>query len=75
MQSKADEMYKYYELIYTACPVFQNKELIKEYEQDDPILVVKHIFNKNIAELLSLGNHILSVYGLLDERFLEVKKP
>lgn len=58
-----DELYAYSKLIYENCPAFRDKELLKEYEVDDPFLLVSTIYKKNTYEMLLLGNHILQAYG------------
>lgn len=69
-----DEIYAYSKLIYENCPLFRNKELLQEYELDDPYLLAKKIYGSNIVEMLQLGNYILSVYGYRQEKVQEIKK-
>lgn len=74
MAGDNDEMYKYYELIYTACPVFRAGEIAEEFGCDDPFLAVKKAYGANIAEIIELGNYILSIYGYNSGKISKLKK-
>lgn len=61
--NSGDESYYYSRLIYENCPIFRNKDLLKEYEIDDPYLLPKTIYGSHVVEFLLLGNYILEIYG------------
>ena len=69
-----DETYAYSRLIYENCPIFRDKELIKQYEVDDPYLLPKTVYGANVIEFLMLGNHILSAYGATSDTVGNIKK-
>lgn len=72
--AQSDEMYANSRLIYENCPIFRNKDLLSEYEIDDPFLLPKKIYGSNVVEFLQLGDHILKIYGLDSKKITEVKK-
>lgn len=65
-----------YELIYTCCPIFRDKELQAEYEVEDPIDIVRAVYKNNLIEPSSLAKHILKRYGFyLNDGVDKIKKP
>ena len=71
---QGDETYAYSRLIYENCPIFREKQLLKEFEVDDPYLLPKKVYGSNIVEFLELGNYILSLYGYDNETVQNIKK-
>jgi hypothetical protein len=64
-----------HELIYACCPVFRSKELLEEYEVQDPIDIISKIYGNNIIEPSELAKHILKRYGFyLGEGVETIKK-
>lgn len=65
-----------WELIYTCCPIFRNKELLEEYSINDPIDIIGKIYGNNIIEPSNLAKHILKRYGFyINDGVNKIKKP
>lgn len=50
------------ELIYKSTPIFSSEELLKAYDVTEPFDIVTEILE--LGEIITLGNEILSLYGL-----------
>lgn len=55
----------YCKLIYSCCPIFSAKELHETFKTVEPFEIVDKIYDTNMNEVYSLGNHILTIYGFL----------
>lgn len=68
-----DMIYAYSRFIYENCPAFREKELLTEYEVDDPYMLVAKILKNNTYELLRIGDCIFRAYGVND-KVAQIKK-
>ena len=54
------------EIVYEACPMLHNKELIEAFDCKEPPEVVLAVLNDDIGALSVLSNEVLSFFGLAD---------
>lgn len=63
------ELYK--EIIYMSVPLFQNEELHSAYECAEPMDVISRVLEDNIDAISSLGEAIISMYGIGDNKAVQ----
>lgn len=52
------------EIVYQACPMLHNTQLLEEFDVKEPPEIVLAILNDNLEALYSLSDEVLAFYGI-----------
>lgn len=52
------------DIVYQACPMLHNTQLLEEFEVKEPPEIVMAVLNDNLDALYALSDEVLSFYGI-----------